>query len=455
MASRRDSRIVKLVFAGKDKVLSEQVFAILENSGIAVPEDVDGLQALQVRNSYDMGFTSDSKRMKGVTLLGGVEGLSVIPYDRSVWVTIVLLPFEVGEEKIRSGLSRFGKVLQYREAHFASRSKVANGTRQVRMEILEDIPSSWRIAGYKTNIYYPGQPRTCFQCGLTGHEKVACPNKKCSRCNKGGHDVNSCTSQVVCFVCGKEGHFSYSCPSSYSAKVSGGLAAAGAVRVSGPAPSRAPLLGQGASIVVQQAPISPVSINSAEVEQVAAEIEAELRRDLCAQSKVNSFQPQPQSFPILGVRHPPETLTSGSSDVNSSEDEGGLDRDERVVAIDGKKRSMSCLTDSDLGAASAVSVPCDREALQSESVDWFQESAHLTLPQTILVKGKGSSHKKLKNIDCGTLVPGESVVTPKRVSPPGEPIDSSQAPDVKIDPHKVTSPDMELGEGQGGTLSSS
>ena len=43
MATRRDSRIVKLLFTGEQIVPPVQVFSLLRSKGVAVPGDVDAL----------------------------------------------------------------------------------------------------------------------------------------------------------------------------------------------------------------------------------------------------------------------------------------------------------------------------------------------------------------------------------------------------------------------------
>ncbi|PIK56889.1 putative zinc finger CCHC domain-containing protein 3-like [Apostichopus japonicus] len=219
MASRRDSRIVKLTFTGEQAVPPVQVFSILKSKGVAVPGEVDALQALQGRNTYDLRFTSDVTRQKGVTLLSNVDGLTVTPYERSVWVTVIHVGLEVRQELVATVLGRFGAVKATKMCSYAQAPGVLNGHRQVRIDLKQDIPSFLFIAGHKAHVRYPGQPRTCFRCGETGHEAKGCPNKKCGRCLRLGHDTSACPSEVVCSLCGKEGHVFRACPSSYSHSV--------------------------------------------------------------------------------------------------------------------------------------------------------------------------------------------------------------------------------------------
>ncbi|PIK40126.1 putative zinc finger CCHC domain-containing protein 3-like [Apostichopus japonicus] len=177
MASRRDSKIVKLTFTGEQAVPPVQVFSILKSKGVVVPGEVDALQALQGRNTYDVRFTSDVTRQKGVTLLSGVEGLTVTPYERSVWVTVIHVGLEVRQELVATVLGRFGAVKAIKMCSYAQAPGVLNGPRQVRIDLKQDIPSFLFIAGHKAHVRYPGQPRTCFRCGETGHEAKGCPKK--------------------------------------------------------------------------------------------------------------------------------------------------------------------------------------------------------------------------------------------------------------------------------------
>ena len=137
MAPRRDSRIVKLVFTGEQPVTPVQVFSVMKSKGIAVPGDIDALQALPVRNTYDVRFVSDVARQKGVTSLTCVGGLLVIPYERAVWVTLLHVGLEVRQELVAAVLGRFGTVKGCKMCSYVNAPGVLNGHR--------------------------GQPRTCLR----------------------------------------------------------------------------------------------------------------------------------------------------------------------------------------------------------------------------------------------------------------------------------------------------
>ncbi|PIK37501.1 putative zinc finger CCHC domain-containing protein 3-like [Apostichopus japonicus] len=157
----------------------------------------------------------DMTRQKGVTLLSGVEGLTVTHTERSYGVTVIHVGLEVRQELVATVLGRFGAVEAIKMCSYAQAPGVLNVHRQVRIDLKQDIPSFLFIAGHKAHVRHPGQPRTCFRCGETGHEAKGCPNKKCGRCLRLGHDTSACPSEVVCSLCGKEGHVFRAFPSSY------------------------------------------------------------------------------------------------------------------------------------------------------------------------------------------------------------------------------------------------
>ncbi|KAJ8023305.1 hypothetical protein HOLleu_35688 [Holothuria leucospilota] len=65
MPGGRDSTIVKLEFASGTRVSPPQAFTTMKNKGIQVKE-IEMLQALAARNTYDPKFKSDAARDKGV-----------------------------------------------------------------------------------------------------------------------------------------------------------------------------------------------------------------------------------------------------------------------------------------------------------------------------------------------------------------------------------------------------
>ncbi|KAJ8049506.1 hypothetical protein HOLleu_02278 [Holothuria leucospilota] len=219
MPGSRDSTIVKLEFSSGASVSPSQAFAVLKNNGVEVKE-IEMLQPLAARNTYDLKFRSDAARIQGVSRLKGLEGLTVTPYDRSVVVTVLYLNFEVDQGLVARVLSQYGTVSDMRWVTYRKR----------------EIPSFLFIGGSKAHIRYFGQPRTCFKCSEEGHEAKSCPNRRCGKCLQVGHEKAECPNEVRCNLCGGEGHVSGSCPTSYSARASADVGPAHEPSQSGPEP---------------------------------------------------------------------------------------------------------------------------------------------------------------------------------------------------------------------------
>ena len=215
----RDSSIVKLEFRSGVNVTPPQVFTLLKKNGVGVQE-IEMLQALEARNTYDLKFRSYTALREGVSSLKGVEGLTVTPYDRSVVVTVLYLNFEVEQGLVARVLGQYGAVSDGRWCTYGEGEMqgILNGKRQFRMVLKKDIPSFLFIGGSKAHIRYLGQPRTCFKCGEEGHEAKSCPNRRCGRCLQLGHGKAECPNEVRCNLCGEEGHVFSACPTSYSAR---------------------------------------------------------------------------------------------------------------------------------------------------------------------------------------------------------------------------------------------
>ena len=91
------------------------------------------------------------------------------------WVTLLDLPYGIPEDEIRTALSKFGQI-----AHVNSESYMGlyTGTRLVKIELRAAIPSRVIVAGHVCTTFYKGQVRSCFKCGLTGHEAKKCPGRQ-------------------------------------------------------------------------------------------------------------------------------------------------------------------------------------------------------------------------------------------------------------------------------------
>ena len=91
------------------------------------------------------------------------------------WVTLLDLPYGIPEAEVKTALSRFGQI-----AHINSESYMGlyTGTRLIKIELKTAIPSRIIVAGHVCTTFYKGQVRSCFRCGLTGHEAKKCPGRQ-------------------------------------------------------------------------------------------------------------------------------------------------------------------------------------------------------------------------------------------------------------------------------------
>ena len=91
------------------------------------------------------------------------------------WVTILDLPYGIPHAVITTGLSKYGQI---REIKSETHMGVYTGTRLAKMDVTIAIPSRVRIGEHDCSIFYRGQVRSCFRCGLAGHEAKKCPKSQ-------------------------------------------------------------------------------------------------------------------------------------------------------------------------------------------------------------------------------------------------------------------------------------
>ncbi|XP_069156665.1 uncharacterized protein [Procambarus clarkii] len=114
---------------------------------------------------------------RSLSLPGGAGSVSIS--DRSGALTYVSVhgaPLEFPEDVLRRYFQRFGAVISVRVNTLSSGRYAGRRTnvRTLGMRLRSDIPSSVRLLGYYVRVYYARQPRTCFWCGLLGHQAAGC-----------------------------------------------------------------------------------------------------------------------------------------------------------------------------------------------------------------------------------------------------------------------------------------
>ena len=93
----------------------------------------------------------------------------------SKMVTLLDLPYGIPESEIKTVLSKFGQVAHIRAETYMG---LYTGTRLIKMDVKTAIPSRVTVAGHLCTVFYRGQVRSCFRCGLAGHEAKSCPRRQ-------------------------------------------------------------------------------------------------------------------------------------------------------------------------------------------------------------------------------------------------------------------------------------
>lgn len=113
------------------------------------------------------------------------------------WVTILDLPYGIPHAVITTGLSKYGRIEEIKsETHMG----VYTGTRLAKMDVTIAIPSRVRLGEHDCTIFYRGQVRSCFRCGVVGHEAKKCPKSQPSDSSGNKQTIPKVVQTVVQLV---------------------------------------------------------------------------------------------------------------------------------------------------------------------------------------------------------------------------------------------------------------
>ena len=133
-------------------------------------------ECIQVVSRNKLCLTFKDKNSLEETANVGLEfrghPISFTPLHSKTWVSVSRVQFGVPWDSVKGALAPYGTIDRARQETL---NNVCTGTISVLMQVTLPIPSKLTVAGRTCFIYYRGQPRTCFSCGESGHQKRDCP----------------------------------------------------------------------------------------------------------------------------------------------------------------------------------------------------------------------------------------------------------------------------------------
>ena len=197
-------------------VTSQDIVVGFVKSGI----DIDSITSIQRKASNNTWIvTFDSPVSKTAALNEqsvAFSGCIVFLCDCENKVTIVKLyelPTKLPDSVIIGRLSHYGRVFSFRRDRIAE--GIYNGVHTARMVLDRPIPGQTFIAGEFARIWYPGQPKTCRNCGAEGHLAASCKSQRCFNCEQPGHRSDDCPLSPLCRLCLADSHPTPQCPYIY------------------------------------------------------------------------------------------------------------------------------------------------------------------------------------------------------------------------------------------------
>ena len=134
------------------------------------------------RNAWEVVFLSEEVatgiEVTGITLRGRNIELNK-RFPGGTWIRVRGLPLETANLTVECIFENFGSVVSGPHHVMWRGTTIKTGDRTLKVKLVREIPQSFNILGGKTKITvrYRDQPKTCFSCGQTGHERRDCPTQ--------------------------------------------------------------------------------------------------------------------------------------------------------------------------------------------------------------------------------------------------------------------------------------
>ena len=139
-------------------------------------------ECIQVISGTKLCLTFRDKAQLEETIHTGLEfrghPITLAPLHTKTWVSVSRVQYGVPWDSVKTALLPYGTIDRARPETL---NNISTGTFSVLMQIDRPIPSKLSVANRVCYIFYRGQERTCFQCGISGHQKNACPRNNANR----------------------------------------------------------------------------------------------------------------------------------------------------------------------------------------------------------------------------------------------------------------------------------
>ena len=132
------------------------------------------------RNAWEVvvqsGDVATGLEVTGLVLRGRNIELSQ-RFPGGTWVRVRGLPLDAADLTVQHIFESFGLVVSGPHHVMWRGTTIKTGDRTLKVKLDREIPQSFSTLGGKTKVTvrYRDQPKTCFSCGETGHERRDCP----------------------------------------------------------------------------------------------------------------------------------------------------------------------------------------------------------------------------------------------------------------------------------------
>ena len=137
------------------------------------------------------------------------------PSSLFTFIIVFDAPYELLAEALSHCLSKYGSVYNIRRSNLHGYDGIQNGTRVVKMDLVESIPSFLRFGHRLVRVKHEGQVPTCRKCHLPDHVARACPNIVCFNCEELGHTFRDCPDLIKCGIFKEDGLYAVDCSLSW------------------------------------------------------------------------------------------------------------------------------------------------------------------------------------------------------------------------------------------------